>query len=680
MAAKSIVEIDVQDEKFQSFLEKFNEYQKALGELPEQWRGAVHGLGEAAKETERVRDGTEGITKAFADGVAALASVNDGLDRLNGNLEKATKTQTEFNKKSGGARNFLNKASKDAKSLAGHIKDATTSLLSWGTVLGLFSGLAGAGGLWGLNHLAGNASAQRFTAMGLGTTAGGLNSTAVNFQKALGNPVGTLGAIRDAQLDLSKRWQFRAMGVDNPDRDPAELLPEMIKAARDIFVRNGSTQQGAEAYGLTNYFTLDDLNRFKKMSDEEIDAMAKQAQQDTRRLQLTDQQLRQWQDFNIQLDRSKVSIGNTFIRGLAPLEPELGKLSDSASKAIEAFLGSPLVKEFIDDLVVGLRDFSDYLKSPDFKNDVRDFMTGVRDMYSSIKNFTGGIDGLIEKTKWLTGDGPGNAAAEKVKEETGWDPRKVGEFIKSHTPEAIKDFLSYDLSGGIIPSASAAEITPSLSEQKKDTSAYSSQNSTYFENRNKKYEQPGQVNKTFERSSKYNTYFEEAAKKYDLDPRLLKSVAAAESNWDQNAVSKAGAQGLMQVMPDNFQPGENPFDPRDNIMAGARVMSWAKSKAGDDVEEMLRWYNGGKNRGSKENREYAGRVNEQYRKIYGSDMPGTSTSNPVVQPVQQGSGKTDQILQQILDNQKRGHAQGLVVYNNTGGNAIVSSTQLGGFG
>ncbi|HGB6496050.1 TPA: lytic transglycosylase domain-containing protein [Salmonella enterica subsp. enterica serovar Birkenhead] len=680
MAAKSIVEIDVQDEKFQSFLEKFNEYQKALGELPEQWRGAVHGLGEAAKETERVRDGTEGITKAFADGVAALASVNDGLDRLNGNLEKATKTQTEFNKKSGGARNFLNKASKDAKSLAGHIKDATTSLLSWGAVLGLFSGLAGAGGLWGLNHLAGNASAQRFTAMGLGTTAGGLNSTAVDFQKALGNPVGTLGAIRDAQLDLSKRWQFRAMGVDNPDRDPAELLPEMIKAARDIFVRNGSTQQGAEAYGLTNYFTLDDLNRFKKMSDAEIDAMAKQAQQDTRRLQLTDQQLRQWQDFNIQLDRSKVSIGNTFIRGLAPLAPELGKLSDSASKAIEAFLGSPLVKEFIDDLVVGLRDFSDYLKSPDFKNDVRDFMTGVRDMYSSIKNFTGGIDGLIEKTKWLTGDGPGNAAAEKVKEKTGWDPRKVGEFIKSYTPESIKDFLSYDLSGGIIPSASAAEITPSSSEQKKDTSEYSSQNSTYFENRNKKYEQPGQVNKTFERSSKYNTYFEEAAKKYDLDPRLLKSVAAAESNWDQNAVSKAGAQGLMQVMPDNFLPGENPFDPRDNIMAGARVMSWAKSKAGDDVEEMLRWYNGGKNRGSKENREYAGRVNEQYRKIYGSDMPGTSTSNPVVQPVQQSSGKTDQILQQILDNQKRGHAQGLVVYNNTGGNAVVSSTQLGGFG
>ena len=43
MAAKSVVEIDVQDEKFQAFLEKFNEYQKALEELPEQWRGAAQG-------------------------------------------------------------------------------------------------------------------------------------------------------------------------------------------------------------------------------------------------------------------------------------------------------------------------------------------------------------------------------------------------------------------------------------------------------------------------------------------------------------------------------------------------------------------------------------------------------------------------------------------------------------
>ena len=69
--------------------------------------------------------------------------------------------------------------------------------------------------------------------------------------------------------------------------------------------------------------------------------MTKQAQKDTQRLQLTDQQLKQWQDFNIQLDRSKVGIENTFIRGLAPLTPELGKLSDAFSGAVDTVLKSP---------------------------------------------------------------------------------------------------------------------------------------------------------------------------------------------------------------------------------------------------------------------------------------------------------------------------------------------------
>ena len=68
-------------------------------------------------------------------------------------------------------------------------------------------------------------------------------------------------------MDLSKRWQFQALGINNPDQDPAKLLPQLIRNARDIFVKNGSTLQGANAYGLTNFFSLDDLNRFKNMSD-----------------------------------------------------------------------------------------------------------------------------------------------------------------------------------------------------------------------------------------------------------------------------------------------------------------------------------------------------------------------------------------------------------------------------
>lgn len=684
MAAKSIVEIDVQDEKFQSFLEKFNEYQKALSELPEQWRGAVHGLGEAAKETERVRDGTEGITKAFADGVAALASVNDGLDRLNGNLEKATKTQTEFNRKSGGARNFLNKASKDAKSLAGHIKDATTSLLSWGTVLGLFTGLAGAGGLWGLNHLAGNASAQRFTAMGLGTTAGGLNSTAVDFQKALGNPVGTLGAIRDAQLDLSKRWQFRAMGVDNPDRDPAELLPEMIKAARDIFVRNGSTQQGAEAYGLTNYFTLDDLNRFKKMSDEEIDAMAKQAQQDTRRLQLTDQQLRQWQDFNIQLDRSKVSIGNTFIRGLAPLAPELGKLSDAFSGAIETVLKSPELGKWIDGLSDGIRRFGNYLASTEFQKDVEAFISGVERL--------GRVIGKV--IDWISGKSDITADDIKSRSSILSDEKRTDPVTsETYTPGGDDDPRVWSWLKGVKKFFASGDVKP-VDGKQADVHAKGRTIADRFNNpANLRYAAGYETAST--RSGKFAVFpsLDEgvlaAAKQLQIyGTKGINNIHDIISKWAPSNENNTKAY-IGHVVNSTGRSEFEKLNLNDTRTLAKLITAMSvKEGAGSRLSEgkVIQIINNAGGHFQESQKKSLQCINPsdsvrgQYLAQYGSELPGTSTSNPVVQPVQQGSGKTDQILQQILDNQKRGHAQGLVVYNNTGGNAIVSSTQLGGFG
>ncbi|MEB6390671.1 lytic transglycosylase domain-containing protein [Kluyvera ascorbata] len=608
MAAKAIVDIAVNDDSFNSFLDKFNGYKKAVDELPEAWRMSSRGIGDSAKETEKMRHSMDAVTKAFTDGVASISALNGGLDQLNQSLDKAGKTQSDLNKKTSGASNFLSKASKDAKSLAGHLKDATTSLLSWGSIVGVFSGLAGAGGLWGMNRLAGSASAQRFTAMGLGTTAGGLNSAAVNFQSALGNPVGTLGAIRDAQADLGKRWTFNAMGVD-ANQDPTKLLPEMIKSARDIFVKNGSTQQGAEAYGLTNYFTLDDLNRFKKMSDAEIDAMAKQAAVDTQKLQVSDRQLKQWQDFNIQLDRSKVSISNTFIRGLAPLTPELTKLSDAFSGAIDTVLKSPELGKWIDSLAGGIQKFGNYLASPSFKSDVDAFMTGVEKLGKVIQKVFG----------WATG----------------------GESTE-------------ELMGGGAP----LPEDPSKS---------------HFDNLNDRYDRFQEQKK----ANKYGSYFEEAAKKYGVDSKMLKAIAAAESSWNPNAKSGAGALGLMQVMPKNFQPGENPFDPRDNIMAGARTLAWAKGQAGGDVDETLRYYNGGSRRGSKENREYPRRVQEQFLALYGRKATDSDLVPSVNQ--QQGAAKTNQLLQQIAENTRDG-GRGVTINNNTGGNAVVTSTQLGGFG
>lgn len=395
MAAKSIIEVDVNDEKFLSFMDKFNEYQAALEELPEAWRASAQGIGDSARETSKASSEAEGVTKAFLDGVDALNMMVNNLDRINTSLDDANKRQSDLNKKTAGSSSIFGKLKKDSKEFAGHIKDATVSLLSWGGIVGLFTGVIGAGGLFGLNRLASTASAQRFTSMGLNTSIGALDSTAINYQRAVSNPTATLGAIRDTQADLSQRWKFQAMGINNPDRSPDQLLPEMIRAARSIFTQTGGTLQGANAYGLTSFFSIDDLNRFKNMSDAEIDAMEKRAKRDAQLLQITDEQARQWQDFNIQLDYSSQSIKNTFIRGLGPLTPGLTKLSDALSGAIDTVIQSPELGKWIDGLAGGIQRFGDYLASPDFKNDVENFMVKVEKLGKVIGKV---VDWIIGKT------------------------------------------------------------------------------------------------------------------------------------------------------------------------------------------------------------------------------------------------------------------------------------------
>ncbi|HCP1464451.1 TPA: lytic transglycosylase domain-containing protein [Escherichia coli] len=628
MVAKSIVDIDVNDDKFVAFMERFREYQSALDDLPEAWRVAAVGIGESSKQTEKAKGEAKELGAEFNAVAEAILTINSGIDRLNTNLEDSKKKQDEFNKSTRSAKGFLSDATKDAKSLAGHIKEATASLLSWGGIVGIFTGVLGVGGLFGINRLAATTGAQRFTSLGLGTSIGALDSTAINYQKALGNPAGTLGAIRDSQMDLSKRWTFQAMGINNPDQDPAKLLPQMIRNARDIFVQNGSTLQGAQAHGLTNFFTLDDLNRFKNMSDEEITAMEKRAQQDARMLQITDQQARQWQDFNVQLDYSSQSIRNTFVRGLGPLTPQLSKLSDALSGAIDTVLKSPELGKWIDALARGIERFGNYLSSPEFTSDVLSFMDGVKRLGQSVSRLIDLFAGKISLSEFMSGSSS----------ILGSSTREDAEGSQPYVPGSESDPRVW---GVLKWGKMASGVSP----------------------------------------TQYDDYFSEAAKKYNVDPRWLKAIAAGESSWDQNAVSKAGAKGLMQVMPGNFQPGENPFDPRDNIMAGARVfkdgLDWASRNAGGDFDEALRYYNGGVRRGSSENRAYPGRIREKYAAMYGApknnDASGVDSSE-----IAKNTSKTNQLLQQIVDGKGgRGGSGDVVIYNNTGGNAVVTSAQLG---
>jgi soluble lytic murein transglycosylase-like protein len=87
------------------------------------------------------------------------------------------------------------------------------------------------------------------------------------------------------------------------------------------------------------------------------------------------------------------------------------------------------------------------------------------------------------------------------------------------------------------------------------------------------------------------------ARQHDIEPRLVQAIVTVESNYNPQAVSHAGAQGLMQLMPSTAARYQvtNPFDPRANIEGGLRYLKDLFRLFPGDLRCVLAAYNAGEN-------------------------------------------------------------------------------------
>ena len=86
-----------------------------------------------------------------------------------------------------------------------------------------------------------------------------------------------------------------------------------------------------------------------------------------------------------------------------------------------------------------------------------------------------------------------------------------------------------------------------------------------------------------------------AGEKAGIDPRFIHAVIKQESKYDPKAVSSAGAQGLMQMMPATAKRFglKDPFDPAANVEAGTKYLKWLLERFDGDVSLALAGYNAG---------------------------------------------------------------------------------------
>ena len=95
--------------------------------------------------------------------------------------------------------------------------------------------------------------------------------------------------------------------------------------------------------------------------------------------------------------------------------------------------------------------------------------------------------------------------------------------------------------------------------------------------------------------AKFSGLIDRAARRHALEPALLRAVIAVESAFNPRAVSRAGAQGLMQLMPRTARRYgvDNAFDPEQNVHGGARYLSHLLQRYGNNLELALAAYNTG---------------------------------------------------------------------------------------
>lgn len=171
------------------------------------------------------------------------------------------------------------------------------------------------------------------------------------------------------------------------------------------------------------------------------------------------------------------------------------------------------------------------------------------------------------------------ASAERAQQAMAVDAILAAQSSGSISPETVQKLLGFNPAPNI-PVADSQNVSTG------NTAAVTSGSQTNATSSD---------NTSSSSSTSLDAYFEEASEKYNVDVKLLKAIAHAESNFNPNATSSSGAMGVMQLMPSTAKSLgiTDAYNAYDNIMGGAKVIAEHLANYNGDVSLALAAYNAG---------------------------------------------------------------------------------------
>ena len=398
MAVRTILDVEVdRDGAFANFAKQFDAYQDQLAKSKAAWKettGIIAGSRTAFEELVETAKSRllqtkllgEAEKQAYAEvhageiEAARLAKLRrEAEEQARGKTREADKERQKSEKDRADQEKKQAKAWENmqgnAKKFASFIGDATKSLLQWGALTGVISGLVGAGGLYGIDRLAIATGTQRRSGLGLGVSPGEQGAFELNFGRVV-DPGSVLGGVNDALHDPRKSVPFYGLGLNYREEQQKGTFGasvDVLAALKKLADATPKGQEGVtfEARKLADLgLSLQDFLRIKNTPASEMADYGRRARGDVASLDLPPDVQKQWQNLQVQLDRAGRGIERAFIIGLAPLTPQIKQLSEDFQHLISDLLGSPDIKDVIVEIDGWLKEFDDYLKSGKLKSDI----------------------------------------------------------------------------------------------------------------------------------------------------------------------------------------------------------------------------------------------------------------------------------------------------------------------
>ena len=366
---KSVLDIDIHDEKFKKFADQFKDFKAETDKLNDVWA-------QFSVETKKPR--------------AAIDALDQAVGRAHRSSEKLAKTWATLGGHIESSDKRLSKFERGIKTVERGLARVARLGMSIGKFALAAGGIGAFGGLFGMDVLANSAMNQQKAARGLGMPIGQVQAFKTYMQPYLSNPAGILQSIMNARRTPEGEAALAALGFnpaqyDKPNLNRMGFANEVLSRVRALYVNERKNNPDVPIESVLKAFRVqslglgvEDVRRLANTPQSELSAVFSREQSAALQDQLSNKTATAWAKLKIQLDQAGIAIRNDLIKHLVKLAPVISLASKKIEGFIREFINSKTLGRWVADFSAGIKygvhelsAFVKFLKSKEFAADMK---------------------------------------------------------------------------------------------------------------------------------------------------------------------------------------------------------------------------------------------------------------------------------------------------------------------